>query len=56
MYRFYRKMQSGNWKYCETFNSTLDPNYHELINDCRNLDIDWELRLTSDGTVKFKSN
>jgi len=32
MYKFYRKLPNGKWKYTEAFNSTLDPNYHELIN------------------------
>ena len=34
MYKFYRKLASGKWKYSETFKSTLDPYYHELINYC----------------------
>ena len=32
MYKLYRKMPSGNWKYSEAYNSTLDPNYHAVIN------------------------
>ena len=32
MYKVYRKMPSGFWKYTEPFNSILDPEYHSLIN------------------------
>ena len=41
MYKLYRKLPSGNWKYTEAFNSTLDPNYHYLINDLREDKIEW---------------
>lgn len=54
MYKFYRKLWNGKWKYTETFNSTLDPNYHELINDLRETRTEWELR-DSQGNVKFKN-
>jgi len=54
MYRFYRKLASGKWKYTETFMSTLDPSYHGLINHCNDEDIEWKLT-TTDGIIKFKS-
>jgi hypothetical protein len=54
MYKMYRKMLSGNWKYTDAFNSTLDPRYHELINCFREQKIEWELR-DSEGNVKFKN-
>lgn len=54
MYKLYRKLPSGNWKYTEAFNSTLDPNYHSLINDLREDKIEWELR-DYEGKVKFKN-
>jgi hypothetical protein len=54
LYKMYRKMTSGNWKYTEAFNSTLDPDYHYLINYFRREKIEWELR-NSEGCVKFKN-
>ena len=47
-------MPSGNWKYTEGFNSTLQPLYHELINVFREDRIEWELR-DMEGNVKFKN-
>lgn len=54
MYKLYRKLPSGNWKYTATFNSTLDPIYHEYINSFREDKIEWELTDYS-GNVKFKN-
>lgn len=54
MYKLYRKMLSGKWKYSEAYNSTLDPNYHADINYLNDNNIAWELK-DSDGIVKFKS-
>jgi hypothetical protein len=54
VYKMYRKLPSGKWKYTDAFRSTLDPRYHELINDFREDEIEWELR-DSEGNVKFKS-
>lgn len=53
MYYFYRKMLSGNYKYTDAFNSTLDPEYHSLINHCRDNGIDWKLIYTFDNSIKF---
>ena len=53
MYKMYRMLASGVWKYCETFNSTLDPVYHELINEFRKTKTKWQLVSTYDNTVKF---
>ena len=53
LYKFYRMMPSGNWKYTEVFNSTLDPEYHALINHCRDNKIDWKLVSTYDNSIKF---
>jgi hypothetical protein len=54
MYKMYRKMPSGKWKYVDAFNSTLDPYYHEMINFFRAERIEWELR-DFEGKVKFKN-
>ena len=54
MYKLYRKLSSGTWKYTDTFNSTLDPNYHEAINYFNNNRIVWKLT-DSNGYIKFKS-
>jgi len=54
MYKLYRKLPSGNWKYTDAFNSTLDPNYHESINYFNDNKIEWELR-DCWGEIKFKS-
>lgn len=54
MYRLYRKLPSGNWKYTDTFNSTLDPRYHWHINHFKTEKIEWELR-DRDGNVKFRN-
>lgn len=52
MYKLYRQLPNGKWKYYDTFNSTLDPNYHGAIEKLTELGIKWELR-DSMGTVKF---
>lgn len=52
MYKFYRKLPSGVWKFTEAFNSTLDPEYHALINHCRIGGIEWKL-VDSFGNIKF---
>lgn len=52
MYKFYRQLNNGKWKYTESFNSTLDPNYHELINYCNQKDIKWKL-INSLNEIKF---
>ena len=56
MYKFYKMFPNGKEKYCDTFNSTLDPNYHAYINWCRENKIEWKLVNTSDNTIKFKSD
>ena len=55
MYKLFRKLPSGKWKYSDAYNSTLDPNYHADINYLNDKGIEWELR-NSDGIVKFKSD
>lgn len=53
MYKFYKIFANGTEKYCETFNSTLDPNYHAYINWCRENNVGWKLVRVSDGQVMF---
>lgn len=53
MYKFYKIFSNGKVKYCATFNSTLDPIYHEYINWCRINKIKWKLT-TLDGKIKFE--
>jgi hypothetical protein len=53
LYYFYRMMPNGKWKYTEAFNSTLDPEYHALINHCRENKINWKLVSTYDSSIKF---
>lgn len=55
MYKFYRTLWNGKWKYCETFNSTLDPEYHDLINYCTEEKINWKLVSTYDNIIKYSS-
>ena len=62
MYKFYKIFSNGVKKYCATFNSTLDPNYHAYINWCEKWNeenpkypIGWELVQTFDGKVKFNN-
>lgn len=54
MYKLYRKLPNGKWKYTDTFNSTLDPRYHEYLNWLNEDKIEWELR-DYEGKVKFKN-
>jgi hypothetical protein len=54
MYTFY-KLINGKEKAVHTFNSTLDPTYHEYINWCRQNNISWVVR-DANGNIKFKSN
>ncbi len=53
MYKFYRMLPNGVWKYTETFNSTLSPDYHSLINYCRENNIKWKL-VNSFNEIKFE--
>lgn len=60
MYRFYKIFSNGKKKYCDTFNSTLDPNYHAYINWCKQFSLDnpkfpigWELIRVHDNKVMF---
>jgi len=53
MYKFY-KLLNNKWKYAETFNSTLDPNYHAYINWCEDNNIKWKLVRVSDNVIMFK--
>lgn len=54
MYKFYKIFSNGTKKYCETFDSTLDPNYHSYIAWCKQYKINWELIRVSDNEVMFK--
>lgn len=54
MYKFYKLLPSGTWKYCATFNSTLDPEYHAYINWCREYKMHWKLIWTYDNSIKFQ--
>jgi len=54
MYKFYKLLDSGIWKYADTFNSTLDPEYHSYINWCTENDIRWKLVRVSDNVTMFK--
>jgi hypothetical protein len=56
MYKFYKIFSNGSKKYCYTFNSTLDPEYHAYINWCKENNIDWEVIDTNTNIVKFSSN
>jgi len=53
MYKFYKIFPNGTRKYCDTFNSTLDPEYHAYINWCKENDMHWELIEVSTNKVKF---
>jgi hypothetical protein len=58
MYKFYRKLASGKWKYSETFKSTIDPYYHELINYCNDNKegvIDWKLVRDFDKKIMYSN-
>ena len=56
MYKFYKILSNGTEKYCATFNSTLDPDYHGYINWCRENNMQWKLIDTHTGKIKFQSN
>jgi len=53
LYYFYRKLPDGQWKYTEPFNNTLDPEYHALINHCRDNNISWKLVSTLNNQIKY---
>lgn len=55
MYKFYRMLPSGKWKYSDTYNSTLDPDYHDYINYCNSNNIPWKLVRVYDDKIMFKS-
>jgi hypothetical protein len=54
MYKFYKIFRSGARKYCATFDSTLDPDYHSYINWCKENNTGWEL-LDNNGNIKFSN-
>jgi hypothetical protein len=54
MYKFYKILSNGNEKYCASFHSTLDPEYHSYINWCKENDMRWKLIWTYDNSVKFQ--
>lgn len=54
MFKFYKIFSDEKEKYCATFNSTLDPEYHAYINWCREYNIGWKLVNASDGKIKFQ--
>jgi hypothetical protein len=53
-YKFYKIFPNGKEKYAETFDSTLDPEYHAYINWCKENNVDWKL-VDSDGKIKHTS-
>jgi hypothetical protein len=54
MYKFYKVFPNGKEKYCDTFNSTLDPEYHSYINWCKENDMRWKLVRVFDKKVMFE--
>ena len=54
MYKFYRMLPSGVWKYTDAFNSTLDPNYHDLISYYDKVGVAWKL-VDTYGNIKFQN-
>ena len=54
MYKFYKLLGSGKWKYADTFNSTLDPNYHEYINWCKMNNVRWKLVRVHDDKIMYE--
>jgi hypothetical protein len=54
MYKFYKLLGDGKWKYASIFNSMLDPNYHAYINWCKENDMRWKLVRISDGKTMFE--
>lgn len=55
MYKFYRTLPNGNWKYCDTYNSTLDPDYHSIINYCKDNNTSWVLT-NPQGLILYSSD
>lgn len=55
MYKFYKLLDSGKWKYYDTFNSTLDPYYHAAINYCRENNMKWKLVRVFDNKIMFSN-
>ena len=55
MYKLYRLLPSGKWKYTDVFNSTLNPEYHAAINFYEKNDTNWILT-REDGLVLRSSN
>jgi len=55
MYKFYKLFKNGNQKYTDTFNSTLDPEYHAYINWCRENEMDWKLVRQFDKKITHSS-
>ena len=54
MYKFYKLLGKGTWKYVDTFNSTLDPEYQAYINWCEENDMKWKLVRAYDSKIMFK--
>jgi len=54
MYKFYEIFPDGKEKYVDTFNSTLDPDYHACINWCRDNDMRWKLIRLFDDKIMFE--
>ena len=54
MYKFYKIFLNGKEKYTDTFNSTLDPDYHACINWCRDNEFKWKLVRTFDNKIMFE--
>jgi hypothetical protein len=54
MYKFYKLLPNGKWKYADTFNSTLDPNYHAYINWCKEYGMKWKLVRVFDDKIVFE--
>jgi len=55
MYKFYKIFPNGTEKYCETFNSTLDLDYHAYINWCNENNIGWKLIRVFDNVTMFEN-
>jgi hypothetical protein len=55
MYKFYKWLEYKKvWKYAETFNSTLDPDYHAYINWCKENNMKWKLVRVFDNKIIFE--
>jgi len=55
MYKFYKIFSNGKEKYCATFESTLDPEYHAYVNWCNENKMEWKLVWTYNNSIKFQS-